>query len=652
MGKGFLFGIVVGAIFSVLGLCAVSLMTPIETPVMVAATPADVAAPNAAPALAAAAPDTETPPVAPLADPVTAADGGTPAAATPEIAMVEIPAGSEFARAKVDGETVLPTPETVDVATAVPPVAAPEAEPAPALADLSPAAAPEGQAEAPLDMAAPDLAAETADFGQTVADNLAVTQPAALPAEAPVLASDAGQDTVIAADSTSESAAPAEPVPAVEPDMAAVPEAVLPAAAAPSISSSAPTALADVTPATPEPASAASVNGDAPIVVAVNEAPAASAPVEKPADLAVASETAVPATPPVVPVAEPEAPPVATPVADAPAAPAADTRVAEAATPAVEVPLPAPEPSHTQTQAILPVTPPAETAEPSFGQPVQPFGSATAPEPGFGGTVAGVKINRLPTISTEPAVSAEPEAEAAPATETAEAPADAADLPAFVRFAAPFDSSTANPFLSIVILDVGPEAGGLPSAELAAIGIPATIAISPDAPDARATADSYRAAGLEVAILAPALPVGATPSDLEVSYQSYVTALPESVAIVGAPEAQFLTNRRTAEHLAALLAADGRGLVTFARGLNPAGQAAEKEGVPHIAVYRVLDTDLENTTTIGRYLDRAAFEADRKGQILVMAHSYPESIAGLKDWIAGGTRGTTIAPASAAMLAG
>ena len=229
---------------------------------------------------------------------------------------------------------------------------------------------------------------------------------------------------------------------------------------------------------------------------------------------------------------------------------------------------------------------------------------------------------------------------------------DREDLPAVMRYALEPGPAPGKPIFAVVILDVGQAGGGLAPDALAALGLPITVAVSPTDPDAASRAAQYRDAGFEVAILAPNLPQGANAADMEVSYQGYVSILPETVALIGQPDAEFQSNSRAAEHLAALLAADGRGLVSYARGLDPAGRAADKEGIPHAAIYRVLDAEHESPTTIGRYLDRAAFEADQTGQVLVVGHSYPETVAALKDWAAAGAKGTAIGPVTAAMLSG
>ncbi|OYX44304.1 MAG: hypothetical protein B7Z02_06015 [Rhodobacterales bacterium 32-67-9] len=633
MGRGYLFGLLIGAFASVLGLSGASLMLPptsgpatvpdaaevagndptapveladdaeptgsgtVESPTEVAAAvvpepvvePEPVVAPEPEPAaepepvvepstvpVPVAEPEPEPEPepeAAANADAVTEAPAEVESTATvPETPEVEVPAGSEFARAKLDEDPVLPAAEPAPATAESPVVAQPEAEVAPRLAEVSPAAVPEGQSLAPAAPAAPDAAPAIAD---APAAESAVPVPPASEATAPVLETDATADT--APDIVIAEAAPA-PTPAVEP--------VTEPAAEPATTQPAPASDPAPEPAAPEPVATEPVATE----------PAASVP-EATAEIS---------------------PSDITPAADAPATDGGPV--------------------------ILDIAPRA------------PIGASDAPQPGFRQAVPGVKVNRLPTVGGEaPAVDVPgTEAETFSPAPIPEIVLDTPALPdeemAVARFAARFDNPEAKPLLSVIIEDIGEEDGGVGPDALAAIGRPLTIAIDPERPDAAARAAVYRLAGHEVAILAPDLPAGATASDLEISYQSYVQVLPESVALLGVPDSSFQTDRRIAQHLVALLAADGRGLVSYARGLNPARQAAAGEGLPHADVYRDLDSGGENAATVTRYLDRAAFEAARQGKVVVTGTSAVDTVAALQDWIAAGAKDTAVGPVSAAML--
>jgi Divergent polysaccharide deacetylase len=177
-----------------------------------------------------------------------------------------------------------------------------------------------------------------------------------------------------------------------------------------------------------------------------------------------------------------------------------------------------------------------------------------------------------------------------------------------------------------------------------------TIAIDPTLPDARARADMYRAAGFEIALLASTLTDAATASDLEVMYQGYREALPDAALFLGTETAPFQSNRQSAEHLVAMLKPEGMGLVSYAKGLNPASGIAAEENLPHAEIWRVLDEGGERSEAIRRALDRAAFEAVQTGQVVVMASSLPETVTAIFGWAAEGAKGVALAPVSAVAL--
>lgn len=342
----------------------------------------------------------------------------------------------------------------------------------------------------------------------------------------------------------------------------------------------------------------------------------------------------------------------------APAIPAAD--VAEQPEPEA-LPATEPEPEEEQRAEAAPAEAPepeaapadqsdlAEEASPEAGDDQKPIiigvgaqpriGSDTGPQTGFSSSTPGVRINRLPSIGSDIAEEPVVETEIVPET---------GDVPTIQRYAVHVDNPDARPLVGVLLTD--PEAGGVSAADLAGISQPVTIAINPTRTDAADRAASLRAEGLEIAILVPDLPQGATASDMEVAYQVFTKALPDAVAIIGAPDAPFQSDRRAAQHVVALLASDGRGLVTYDRGLNPARQAAESKDVPNAVVYRQLDARGESRLTMRRYLDRAAFEAAQTGQVLIVAQASTEAVAALSDWVASGAKDTLVAPVSALMI--
>lgn len=499
----------------------------------------------------------------------------------------------------------------------------------------------------PAEMAEPEPETEMAMLGD-VAD----TQPEALVVEAPAgsefTRERPDEDPVLpaaeAAPSSSET--PVVEVPAVEtaPDLpevtpAEVPEGQIAAPAAiPSPETTEPEALAEAPGAAQSEPVPPQAETDAPElgqgaasdeVLALAPEPE-STPALPAADLPEQSEPEADLLPEIaetVPSAEPDM---------------ADEEIAEAAPIEEMEPEPAPEEDAGVEEATLPEIE-ADQKPTIIGIGAQPrIGSDTGPQPGFSGSVPGVRINRLPSIGSAtadaPAAVAEAEVQISP---------DSGDMPAIRRYAVAVDNSEGLPLVGVVLTD--PASGGVSAEALAGIAQPVTIAIDPTRADATERAAALRAAGLEVAILVPSLPEGATASDMEVSYQAFTRALPDAVAIIGAPDAPFQSDRRAAQHVVALLASDGRGLVTYDRGLNPAQQAADSKNVPNAVVYRQLDARGESRLTMRRYLDRAAFEAAQTGQVLVVAQASAESVAALSDWVASGAKDTLVAPVSAVM---
>ena len=355
----------------------------------------------------------------------------------------------------------------------------------------------------------------------------------------------------------------------------------------------------------------------------------------------------------------------------APAQPAAaepapaDTITVPATAPAPEAGAPAPEGAGGTAPKVVDLTPRGAPAPDAAGNDASANGGASGdtgaaapvpglpevirPQPGLTRAVPGVKVNRLPTIGS--VATLEPGGGKLPQTGPATAPdAAAPKSQALQLYAAKFQNPENKPVLAILLLDIGVAAGGLDSAALSGLPIAVTIAIDPSRKDAAAAAAAYRAAGSEVAILAGDLPAGATPSDLEVAYQSYVKTLPEAVALTGLPSADFQRNSQTAEHLAALLAVDGRGLIGYEQGLNPAERAAEKAHIGHASVVRLFTQADDNSGTLGRELDRAAFLAGQKGAVVIALPTTPEAVTGLVSWASGpSATGVVVAPVSAVM---
>ncbi|MCY1125231.1 divergent polysaccharide deacetylase family protein [Frigidibacter sp. RF13] len=582
-------------------------------------------------------------------------------AGAPEAAILDVPEGSEFDAAKGDTVAALPEAEPAPEAEADQASAAPAAEPAPALSETTPPAAPDSGPVASLQAdqtvsegSAPDLpAAEVPIAEPSPAATLAAP-------EGTAHASGAGQqggppspgqsiDIALAepADQPTEDAAAATDAPSTSAE-AQQEEAPTPAAAATGEMTNDAEADAEAEPeAQAMPVTAPAEAATEPAV----EAPSAdaAAPVEP------ASDTVAEAAPSVDPAQEPAPEPEPAPQPSAePETGASPEVVAE----------PGPE-AAPEEPAALPASDPEVTAEPASepapedsGKPkILTLDPATAPEgqgtAALGREVPGVKILRPPTADAADESSA---AEAKSAEEglpdTASEAMPDGQVPPLKAYAAAFENPDARPPLAVIILDVGTAAGGLDPSALAALPFAATVAVDPLAPDAADRETALRSAGAEVAIFAGDLPQGATPADMEVAYQSYVQALPHSVALIGLPGAAFQKQSLDAQHMAALLATDGRGFITFAQGLNAARRAAEKAGAPVASVDRLITVEDAKGGALARELDKLAFSAAQKGSAVIAIPSTAEAITGLIAWSGSNAAGSVaLAPVSALMNA-
>lgn len=429
-------------------------------------------------------------------------------------------------------------------------------------------------------------------------------------------------------------------------------------AAAPQIPAQDSTAVAATDSATPrpppEPVDVASIAGDitapqaptatgaAPEVSVIEAAPAANS---TPLAGVTPAPEAAPDTPPAVAVTTDPAPDAA----DAPGglAPVADAAPAPEVTPAdpaatdeliAQAPRPLAEPA---TVADAPSAPqdapePAGQAAPDTDAPdlIVPEGAGAAlPRP-----VGNVRINR-PTTVTDTPDDVLPEATFLP---------DLTDQPALGRHAAIFDNPAELPAMSVILIDTGALDGG--PALLTGLPFPVSVAIDAGQPGAAELMRAYRAAGFEVLALAR-LPVGAQPTDVEVTLEAAFATLPEAIGLLDAGEGGLQANSAITTQAMARLANDGRGLVTEAQGLNMAVRAAADAGVPAGTIYRDLDSDGQDAATIRRFLDQAAFRARQDGGVILLARLRPDTLSALILW-GGANRAGQVVLAPVSVLLG
>lgn len=337
--------------------------------------------------------------------------------------------------------------------------------------------------------------------------------------------------------------------------------------------------------------------------------------------------------------------PVEAAAADAEPSGGATLKIGSAAGTSLRVLAPGAKPSVADLPKVVTLVPSGDAAAPdaSAGEAAPAtVVDAGAAKGGLKREVPGVKVLRLGGVASA-------NAPAATKDDGAKSRAEAGPLR---RYSATFTNPGNKPLLGILIFDDGVAQGGLDSAALASIPFPVTIAVDPERENASSVAASYHAAGAEVAILVGDLPDGSTPSDVEVAYQSFTAALPNSVALVGRPGSGMVKGGLAAAHVTALLAADGRGLITYDAGLNDGRRAAQKAGLPNAVIEKILGPSEDNDGTVARELDRAAFMANQKGASVVAISSTPEAITALVAWATGpGSASVALAPVSAVMMA-
>lgn len=225
-------------------------------------------------------------------------------------------------------------------------------------------------------------------------------------------------------------------------------------------------------------------------------------------------------------------------------------------------------------------------------------------------------------------------------------PESTAKLGALARNSRPFTGANGKPLMSIVLIDVGDE--GLGQDGLSTFSFPITIALDPTKGNGVSAATKYRAAGLEVLIQTPSLPADITPEEVGERLKSLVSFIPQAIGVVDSAKDGFGSNRRFIGEAIDVLNEGGHGLLTYDRGLNTAQQMAEKEGLPSGIIFRTIDADREDPETIMRYLDRAAFRAGQDGNVIMIGHSYSETVTAIFTWyLENRATGVTLAPVSA-----
>ncbi|MEQ3626507.1 MAG: divergent polysaccharide deacetylase family protein [Celeribacter sp.] len=264
--------------------------------------------------------------------------------------------------------------------------------------------------------------------------------------------------------------------------------------------------------------------------------------------------------------------------------------------------------------------------------------------------VAGVITGRLPSIrapedadnTTALDAASDLELGAVPANETEAASLSsvgADTLPALSRYAMPFSNPLQLPLLSVVLLD---EADGMGPEGLANLPFTVSVAIDPARDDLALRIAAYRAAGHEVLLLG---------RDVDGTLGDRLAGVEGIVAILEPDAGGFGTSRVAAQDAALIARRDGQGLVLWNRGLNGAMREADSQNVPAALIFRALDDGREDAPLIQRYMDRAAFEAIKTGAVIMIGHTYPDTLTALMGWSdSARVEDVALAPVSALLL--
>jgi len=310
----------------------------------------------------------------------------------------------------------------------------------------------------------------------------------------------------------------------------------------------------------------------------------------------------------------------------------------------------APQPAQPDVGEDAPPTPQVTVVIPRIAPAAEPAQVDTSPTPQtalvtprileLGQAAPGTAVGR---ITLQGGLVTDTQREAAQAalaqtdiaqTTMAETPvADAAveQIGALDAHAIPFTRFSPDlPVMSIILIDT--PASRLDRVTLLGFALPVTFAVDATQPDAAEAVRSYRANGFEVVLLAGGLPPEGTAQDLEHAFEGAVSVVDEAVAVLDTPDG-FLSNTRVAlDTVLGRLQDSGHGLVTLPQGLNAAEAAARRAGVPGLTAYRMLDAEQEQSAVIARYLDRATFTAGQEGHVVVVGHSYADTVTALYSW--------------------
>ena len=290
------------------------------------------------------------------------------------------------------------------------------------------------------------------------------------------------------------------------------------------------------------------------------------------------------------------------------------------------------DPVATRPAPQIPAVPLSETVLPeepeaSFADPSDLAETLANPEP-------EAAMALLTPDATRPSVDPAPEAE-----------------PPVRAFAAPGDwTDGAGPAVAVVLMDTGQ--GPVP--DLSRFPYPVTIALDPQSTGAGERMQTYRAAGIEVVLLAR--PGDTPPEALAQMIESWQASLPQVVALLEGPERGIQSNRAVADEVVAQITPRGLGLITRNHGHNTVSHLARQQGVPTAILFRPVDDANISAGDLHHILARAAERARRtQGQpnaapVVVYLPMNDQTLSGLLGWaLSERAANTRLVPVTAAL---
>ena len=193
----------------------------------------------------------------------------------------------------------------------------------------------------------------------------------------------------------------------------------------------------------------------------------------------------------------------------------------------------------------------------------------------------------------------------------------------------PAEAEDDAPRMAIVLIDDG--TGPLGPDTVGEFPFAVSFAIPASHPDAAATAQGYRDAGFEVLAIA-GVPEGAQATDVEVTLEGSLGAVPEAVAVMEAPGDGLQATRAISEQAAQYLGASGHGLLMQPKGLNTGEALARREAVPTVTVFRDFDGEGQDPRVMRRFLDQAAFKARQEGAVVMLGRLRADTVSALLLW--------------------